>query len=226
MNDEVDKDAGDEAAFMSALVTEHFALQSQASTTVGEAAGRASLYMVTLSSSLIALGFVAQSEAFLVPFVASVLPAVFVLGVFSIVRLVDTGVQNVELLARIADIRAYYKTLSPRAPAFFGPRDAAGVPGATEALASMGLRQSWFLGFFTTASMIAAVNSLVAGVGVALAMVWTLGTGRTAVAVVLGLLTVVAGMGGFLAYQDHRYKAMEARLRATAPGDGGLPRAA
>jgi hypothetical protein len=54
--------AANEATFMSALVTEHFVLQSAASTTVSEAAGPASLFTFTLSSSLVALGFVAQSE--------------------------------------------------------------------------------------------------------------------------------------------------------------------
>jgi hypothetical protein len=211
-------DAANEAAFMSALVTEHFVLQSAASTTVGEAAGRASLFMFTLSSSLVALGFVAQSRTLLVPFAATIIPAIVVLGVFTVVRLVDTGVQNVELLSRIAAIRAYYRTLGPQAPAFFGARGAAGAAGAAdaagvnEALATLGVRRSWRLGFFTMASMVAAVNSIVAGVGIALAWVWITGTTRTAIALPLGLLAATAGMSRFLVYQDRRYKALESRL--------------
>jgi hypothetical protein len=67
------------AAFMSALVTEHFVLQSAASTTVSEAGSRASLYVFSLSSSLIAMGFTAETDAF-ATFVAALLPALFVLG--------------------------------------------------------------------------------------------------------------------------------------------------
>ena len=51
-----------ESAFMTALVTEHFVLQSAASTTVSEAGVRASLYVFSLSSTLVALGFTAQSK--------------------------------------------------------------------------------------------------------------------------------------------------------------------
>ena len=40
-------------AFMSALVTEHFVLQTGATATVSEAGTRASLYLVSLSSSLV-----------------------------------------------------------------------------------------------------------------------------------------------------------------------------
>jgi len=47
-----------QAAFMSALVTEHFVLQTAASATVTEAASRTSLYVFSLSSSLVAMGFV------------------------------------------------------------------------------------------------------------------------------------------------------------------------
>jgi hypothetical protein len=44
-----------ESAFMSALVTEHFVLQSAASTTISEASARASLYVFSLSSALVAI---------------------------------------------------------------------------------------------------------------------------------------------------------------------------
>jgi hypothetical protein len=49
-------EAAQQSAFMSALATEHFALQAAASTTVSEAAGRAALYLPVLSSSLVAGG--------------------------------------------------------------------------------------------------------------------------------------------------------------------------
>jgi hypothetical protein len=48
------------SAFMSALVTEHYVLQAAASATVSEAAARSSLYVYSLSSSLVAVGFVSR----------------------------------------------------------------------------------------------------------------------------------------------------------------------
>jgi hypothetical protein len=51
------------AAFMPALVTGHFMLQSAASATVSEPAGRAPLYLSVLSSPLAATGFAVRSPA-------------------------------------------------------------------------------------------------------------------------------------------------------------------
>jgi hypothetical protein len=78
----VDEQARDQA-FFSALTTEHFVLQSVSSTTVSESSSRASLYLMALSSSLVAIGFAAQAPGAFAPFVAAVLPAVFILGLFT-----------------------------------------------------------------------------------------------------------------------------------------------
>jgi hypothetical protein len=69
-----------EQAFISALSTEHFVLQAARSAIVGEMVGRATIYMGALSSALITFGFLAQVVRRLDPFVAVVLPALFVLG--------------------------------------------------------------------------------------------------------------------------------------------------
>jgi hypothetical protein len=45
------------AAFISALTTEHFVLQGAVSANTSEVGTRASLYLFSLSSSLVALGF-------------------------------------------------------------------------------------------------------------------------------------------------------------------------
>jgi hypothetical protein len=83
-----------QAAFNSALTTEHFVLQTAATATVSDAAARASLYMFSLSSSLVAMGFTSGSLEVFLPFAATVLPALFLLGIFTVVRLVDTGIEN------------------------------------------------------------------------------------------------------------------------------------
>jgi hypothetical protein len=151
-------------AFMSALVTEHFVLQSARSTTVSEAVGRVAVYLTCVSSSLVAFGFFAAATRGLAPVVATVLPALVILGVFTFVRLVETAVENVVFLRRIEAIRRYYATLDPAADAFFGSADA----GAAAALASTGMRSGISEMFFTTASMVAAVTSILAGAGSAL----------------------------------------------------------
>jgi hypothetical protein len=147
-----------ESAFMSALVTEHFVLQSAASTTISEASARASLYVFSLSSALVAIGFAAQSPDVFRPFVATVLPALFVLGCFTVVRLVDTTVENSRFLRAIAQIRRY-RTLSPAASTYFAPWQASDEEAA-EALAMLGTRPRRTTVLLTMASMVATINSL------------------------------------------------------------------
>jgi hypothetical protein len=68
---------------VTALTTEHFNLQSARMGTITEANGRATLYLGTLSSSVIAIAFVGQAnqlgDAFYL-FALTLLPPVFLLG--------------------------------------------------------------------------------------------------------------------------------------------------
>lgn len=152
-------------AFISALVTEHFVLQSARSTTVSESVGRSAVYLTCVSSALIAFGFFAAAIHHLAPVVATVLPALIILGIFTFVRMVETSVENVVFLRRIEAIRRYYATLDPAAPAFFASTDGT---DAAAALASTGMRAGAIEMLFTGASMIAAVTSILTGAGTAL----------------------------------------------------------
>jgi hypothetical protein len=197
-------------AFMSALVTEHFVLQTAASATVSEAAARTSLYVFSLSSSLVAMGFVSQFPETFRLFAAAILPAMFVLGLFTIIRLVDTGIENQHFLRGIARIRGYYRTLTPEAAAYFSaesgrwPEVHAVPPGCPGALVA----------FLTTAaSMIAFINSIVAGTGMTLLATSLFGGNHTRRAVSLGVATTVVLMALFLVYQRWRYRGAE----VTAP---------
>jgi hypothetical protein len=195
-------DTARHAAFMSALVTEHFVLQTGADATTGEMGSRAALYLSVLGSALVAMGFAAQSRAVFVPFVATVLPAVFVLGLFTVVRLVDALVEYNRFLAGIARVREQYRALSPEAAAFFAAEHGRWPEeGGTPAL---GLGA--FIAFITTtASMVAFVNSIVAGAGIAL-LGGLLLRDRTGLAVALGALAAAFLMAAFLAYQRWRHE--------------------
>jgi hypothetical protein len=190
-----------QAAFISALITEHSVLQAAASATVSDAAARSSLYVFSLSSSLVAMGFAAQSREVFLPFVAAVLPALFLLGVFTVVRLVDTAVENMQYLAGIARIRGYYRTLTPEAAEHF----AAEHGRWPEARSSPSLQLGSLVAFFTTtASMIAFINSIVAGAGVTLLASALLG-GRIGISLAIGLATVVVLLVAFVAFQRWRF---------------------
>jgi hypothetical protein len=197
-----------QTAFMSALVTEHFVLQSVASTTVSEAGSRASLYVFSLSSSLVAMGFTAETDAF-PTLVAAVLPALFVLGWFTVVRLVDTSVGSYRVHEAIAHIRGFYRQLTPEAPYYF-PVWQGSDEEAAEALAMLGTKPRRSTVLFTTAGMIAAVNSLVGGVGAALLTNEVLGHESDVPAVVAGCGFGVACLAVASIYQLRRYQATAA----------------
>ena len=109
------------SAFISALTTEHFVLQGALSGNTSEVGTRASLYLFSLSSSLVALGFASRSPELFTPFVAIVLPALFILGLFTAVRLVDSNLEGILYLNGIARIRQYYRSLTPEAADTFPP---------------------------------------------------------------------------------------------------------
>jgi len=179
----------DRQALLTMLTTEHFTLQGSRATTVSESSSRAALFMGSVSSTLIALGFLAQvstlGDAFDV-FAVVVLPTLFALGVFTFVRTVESSVEDVLYGRAINRIRAYYlEVAGPEARWFVmrGHDDALGV------LANMGLRPSRWQLYFTVSTMVATVNSVVGGSAVAILVGRLLG----------GSLGLAAAAGGVVA---------------------------
>jgi hypothetical protein len=199
----VDEHTERRAAFEAALNNEYFVLQSSRGNTVAESGARASLYVLALSSTLVATGFVAQSRSALGPFLAVVLPTLFVLGLFTVVRLVDTGVENRSCLQFMARIRRHYAELAPEAPQFFGSGPDAGASPLAAVAAGRGKRA----GLFTIASMIAVVNAVVGGAGITLLVAHLRGGfGQGLILpIAVGVLVGLSLMAAFLVYQDRRY---------------------
>jgi hypothetical protein len=185
----------DSPAFMSALVTEHFALQSVSSATISESGSRAALYLSALSSGLVAIGFASASRKSLAALAFSILPTVFILGWFTIVRLIETSVENMVCRRRIESIRRYYSDLDPRNRGFFeADYTATGLHGVRYGGRSI---------LFTMASMILLVNSVLGGATVALVCI--LGANLTADAgVPIGAVVGIAILVGGLFYEFQR----------------------
>jgi len=193
-------------ALLLALITEHTVLQTASNATVSDAGARSSLYLLSLSSSLVAMGFASQSGNAFLPFVAAVLPAVFVLGLFTIVRLVDSTIENMQYLQGIARIRAHYRTLSPEAAAQF----AAKLGRWPEAYSAPSLQLGSFLAFLTTtASMIAFINGFVAGVGVTLLDYKLSAEPSLAIAISAGVAALVVFMALFFLFQRWRFSSID-----------------
>jgi hypothetical protein len=198
MADEVDRQA-----LLTTLTTEHFALQSSRGSTISESSARAAMYLGSLSASLVSLGFVAQISAtgdtFRV-FALVVLPTLFVLGVFTFVRLVESSVEDIFYGRAINRIRSYYLELvGPEARYFMlvPYDDALGV------LRNMGLTPSKWQMYFTSASAIAVVNSVVGGSALAIAC-WVAFDASLAVSAIVGTLVAVVLVAAHLRWSRQR----------------------
>jgi hypothetical protein len=198
MADEVDRQA-----LLTTLTTEHFALQSSRGSTISESSARAAMYLGSLSASLVSLGFVAQISAtgdtFRV-FALVVLPTLFVLGVFTFVRLVESSVEDIFYGRAINRIRSYYLELvGPEARYFMlvPYDDALGV------LRNMGLTPSKWQMYFTSASAIAVVNSVVGGSALAIAC-WVAFDASLAVSAIVGTLVAVVLVAAHLRWSRRR----------------------
>jgi hypothetical protein len=197
-----EKDA--HSAFMSALTTEHFVLQTAANATVSDAAARSSLYVFALSSSLVAISFAARSPTILVPFVAIVLPGLFLCGLLTTVRLIDSALENLRFLEGIARIRRYYRTLTPDAAEYFAPHHGRWPERRDEPSLVHG---PTFALFTTSAGTIAIVNNIVAGVGVALLIgQFVDDPGRIALSLAAGTVVALTLTLAFVAYERWRFR--------------------
>jgi hypothetical protein len=200
----------DRTALLSALTTEHFVLQTANNSTYAEASARSTLYVMALSSSLVAIGFVAGSSEVLVPFAAIALPAVFVLGIFTVARLVETSLDSMQWVRGIARIRAYYRTLGADAALHFSAERSRWPEVEPPAL-----RLGSAIAFFgTTASMIAVINNVVAGVSIALFTRISVPSAPSWVNAAAGIVVALALTWLFYAYQRWRFDDDAARAPA------------
>ena len=151
---------------MTALTTEHFALQGARGRLTSEGAGRASLYLGSVTGSLIAMGFVANNGAVFLPFAAAIIPALILLGEFTYWRLVMSGVEDLHYRFETENIRAYYRRLVPEGLNFFA--DATLPKASSPSREFLGVRVRDLNGLLTAASMAAVINSIVVGAGAAL----------------------------------------------------------
>jgi hypothetical protein len=194
------------SAFFSALLTEQFVQQSVRGVTVSESSSRASLYMFTLSSALIAYGFLADTNVS-AAYLGVVLPIVFLLGTFTWERLVQTALENIIAVGAIQRIRRYYATLLPGADYFFPqPTDRTAV----SELLDIGSRSSWRGVVFTTSSAILTVNCIVGGTGVALGL-QEAGLGK-AISIVIGVLAGFVLFIAFASYQLRQFRRVSAAV--------------
>jgi hypothetical protein len=159
----VEQTAQDRSALLTALTTEHFTLQGARSATITESLGRSTIYLGSLSASLVALAFIAQGESTVDDFrlfALLILPAILFLGTVTFVRIVETGIEDATYAQAINRIRRYYLELAREDARYFALGANDDMEGV---LANMGITPSRWRPFFSVASVIALINSIVAG---------------------------------------------------------------
>lgn len=212
----MDEDRQQEA-LLNALLTEHFVLQSARGATISESTARASVYLSTVSSSLVAVGFFATVGDLAVWVALGVLPALIVLGEITFARVLETSVEDVALLRGIQRIRRYYGGLAPRAGEFFP------VPGGSAAMNEMvatGAGRGVRSVLFTLATAVAVVNALLAAGVVGVLLTGVLGLPVAVPAAVAAVLVVVL-VALHVRWQWVRFAVFVSA--ADAPSDGTEP---
>jgi hypothetical protein len=157
-----------------------------------------------LSSSLIALGFFSDADrsgmSFHV-FALIVLPTVYILGLLTFVRLVQSSVEDLWYGRAINRIREYYREMAQENEHWFalgGHDDNLGV------LANMGMpHPSRWQSFFTIAAMVSFLNAVVGGSTIAF-LVNTLG-GSLVLAGVAGIAAGVLSVFLYYRWQSRFY---------------------
>jgi len=197
------------------MTTEHYNLQTGRSMTISEANGRSSLFVGAVSSGLVALAFVGQlshlGTAFFV-FSLVVLPTLFLMGLITFERVLQSGTADMIYARGINRIRHLYLEYAPQMQPYF-ILSAHDDREGTQSQEAMHI--SWVQVFLSTASMIAVINSVLAGsfVGLLLAVfTFPLWIGAS-----VGVVVFLVSLGLHQRYQSGQWTRMERSLPVLFP---------
>jgi hypothetical protein len=216
--------APDPQQLLTALSTEHFTLQGARSQTVSESSARASVYVFSVSSTLVALGFIGPlsdvGDVFNV-FALTVLPTLYLLGVVTFVRLVESAAEDFHYGLAINRIRHYYQEVAgDRANLFLlsGHDDKAGVH------ANMRIAVERRLPFFAFSTAVLVINSVVGGSAAAIAL-GAFVDASLGLAAGAGGAVAIASIAAWLRYADRLFEAGAAQSEPLfpSPSHGGAP---
>ena len=177
------------------LSTEHWSLLATRSLAWSESFSRASWFVTVVSATMVALALVAQSTDFGVGFqifALLVIPLLIVIGVATVIRLVQLNGEDVELVIGMNRLRRGYLAIAPELEEYFitGHReDIAGI------MQTYGTRRTRIPATQYVSSIALLVSVIVAVlVGVLAGLVAdAFGAGRT-VAVVVGIVAGIAAL--------------------------------
>lgn len=187
---------------------------------MSESSARASVFVFALSSALVALGFIGQAaesgDLFNV-FALTVLPTLYLLGATTFVRLVECGAEDFRYGLAINRIRHYYEEVAgDRADLFLlsGHDDGAGVFG------NMGLPVEGRKPYFAFSTAVLAIDSVIAGAVVALAL-GAFVSASLGLAAGVGAVAATVSFTAWIRYADRLLDASAAGTEPLFPSPAG-----
>lgn len=165
LNDEQKQQIG------SLITTEHFTLQTAQSATISEANGRASLFLSTVSSAIVALAFIGQVDKTMATFFSFafvLFPVLIFLGIATFSRVLQLAIDNFSYMREISRLRHLYTELVPQIAPYFIMSTSDDVESTANAMSPNRWRWEMFL---TTAGTVGVINSVLVGVLVGLVII-------------------------------------------------------
>ena len=199
------------------LIAEHNNLQAIRSGTIYESAGRTTLYLGAVSSSLVALAFIGQISAMgnaFSLFALILLPSLIFLGVVTFIRVYQTGTEDMVASRGINRIRHYYVEVAPQLKDYFILSTHDDMLGM---LQNMGVRKlGWWQLFVSTHGLVGVINSILAAVFAGL-LAATLFNVSLVPATLIGMIAFVVSEFLHFRYQNETYKLDEKNLTVLFP---------
>ena len=166
-----DPDLGPNAAAI--LATEHWSLLAARSLIWNEAMSRATVFLTTLSASIIALALLADATGFgqqTTSLALVLFPIVFLLGIAAYVRLVQINTEEFQLVLAMNRLRHAYLEIEPGLERYFTTGHHDDEPGVIATYMLDGPSRKWLAAHFlvNTPTIVATVNSALAAAIVAL----------------------------------------------------------
>lgn len=211
--------ARDDPRALSLLTTEHFALQGLRASTISDASSRASLYMASISGTLIALSLLGTATRLGPPFVVTslvVAPTLIFLGVATYARVLQSALEDTFYGMGINRLRHLYLELAPDLRPYLTQSDRDDVWGFLTNIGA-GRGGPWQM-MLTTAGSVGVINSvLTAGFGAGLLLELVRVPLRWGI--VFGLVVFAASVWTYYWNQQRRWTAFSRAHPALFPSE-------
>jgi hypothetical protein len=193
------------------LTTEHSTLQGARGNTISETNGRMTLFLGTVSSGLIALGFIGADtgESFFV-FGLILFPLLFLIGLLTFERVLQSSIEDIFYARGINRIRHFYTELVPEMAPYFILSIHDDVAGAFK---NMGTRPTYAQLLFSGAGIVSVINSMLFAVFVSFAFRYSLESSS----LTLLMVGIVSFCASFFLHQQFQISARRGAAERLEP---------